>query len=224
MRASHTTESLTGVETHDDFESRFWASTAAAGGWVTFFMGLSGVSYTFLLAGDEHRLGVGIMIAVTVAVGAVSLWGIRWDRVIASRHREPGFFAWSVVIIATIAGLAAADGGATSPLALMLVLPTVFASLAYPLRLVLAVSVLAQLAFGGLILVGAPALDYIVVCCSALAGTAALAVWQAANHDAWVTSSLAARRPTPSRGCSTAEASRWPATVRSASWRERDAR
>ena len=185
LLGTHTAASLAGDDTHHDFESRFWASTAAAGGWVTVVMGLSGVSYTVLFAGDAHRLGVGIMIAVTVAVGAVSLWVVPWDRVIASPRREVAFFVWSLVIIAMLAGLAAADGGATSPLALMLVLPTVFAALAYPLRLVLAVSVLAELAFGGLILVGAPTLDYAVVCCSALAGTAALAVWQTANHDVW---------------------------------------
>jgi diguanylate cyclase (GGDEF)-like protein len=67
----------------------------------------------------------------------------------------------------------------------MLFLPVTFASLAYPVRLVALVAFLAELAFAGLVAVGAPDPGYVVVVCSAMAGSAGLAVWQAANHDAW---------------------------------------
>lgn len=169
----------------DDFETRFWLSMVTAGAWVTLLMCLAAGFYTALYAEAGNRLGVGVTVVLAAISGAVILWGIPWRRVIASRWRETAFFAWTVSTIGVIAVTAAFDGGAPSPLALMLFLPAVFASLAYPLRLVVASAGLAELAFLSLVLVDAPEPEYMLAFCSALAGMALLAVWQAANHDAW---------------------------------------
>ena len=170
---------------HDDFETRFWLSMVTAGAWVTFLMCLAAAVYLVLYAEPDHRLGIGVTISVAAAGGAVILWGIPWRRVIASRWRDTAFFSWTVSTIAVIAITAAFDGGAQSPLALMLFLPAVFASLAYPLRLVVASAVLAELAFGALVLLNPPTPGFVLAFCSALGGAALLAVWQAGNHDAW---------------------------------------
>ena len=156
-----------------------------AGSWVTLLMCLAAGVYTALFADPSHRLGVGLTVTVAAISGPVTLWGVPWRRVIASRWREAAFFAWTVSTIGVIAASAAFDGGAQSPLALMLFLPAVFASLAYPLRLVFASAALAEAAFLALVLVEAPEPGYTLAFCAGLAGMAILAVWQAANHDAW---------------------------------------
>lgn len=177
-----------GGEMRDGFEARFWFSMVTAGAWVTLLMCVVGGIYAALFASDAHRLGVAIVIAVAAAGGAVVLWGIPWRRVIASRWRDRVFLAWTTSTLMIIAASAALDGGVESPLALMLFLPAVFASLAYPLRLVIASAALAEAAFISLALFdsnNAPSSGYVLVFCAALAGTAILAVWQTANHDAW---------------------------------------
>ena len=169
----------------DDFETRFWLGTVAAGAWVTVLMCSVSAFYLVFFVEAGNRLGVGASLVAATIGGAVALLAVPWRRVIASRWREHAFFAWTVSTIAVISASAAFDGGAGSPLALMLFLPAVFASLAFPLRLVVAAAVLAELAFLALILVGAPTLGYVVAFCAALAGTSIMAVWQASYHDAW---------------------------------------
>ncbi len=90
------------------------------------------------------------------------------------------------MIVVTVT--AAIDGGAESPLILMLFLPVVYASLAYPLRLVAASAFLAEAAYLLLILLDpgpAPDPGVVVGFCAAMAGVAVLAVWQASNHEVW---------------------------------------
>ena len=175
-------------EIRDDFEARFWFSMVTSGGWVTFLMCLVGAAYAAFFASDAHRLGIVIAIVISAVGGSIVLWGIPWRRVIASRWRPHAFFAWSISTLVIITGTAALDGGVESPLALMLFLPAVFASLAYPLRMVIAVAALAVGGFLTLFLFDSSdttSSGYILVFSGALAGTAILAVWQAGNHDAW---------------------------------------
>ena len=140
--------------TRDDFEARFWMSMVSAGGWATLLMCSVGAVYTAGFAEESHRLGLALAVAVAALGGAAALWCIPWNRIIAASWRHWAFFAWTALTIAVIAATAAADGGATSPLALMVFLPVVFASLAYPLRLVIWAAVLAQGAYLLLVLLG----------------------------------------------------------------------
>jgi diguanylate cyclase (GGDEF)-like protein len=147
-----------------------------------------GAVYTAAFAEQSHRQGLALAVAVAALGGAAALWGIPWSRIIAAPWRQWAFFAWTMLTIAVISATAAADGGATSPLALMIFLPVVFASLAYPLRQVIWVAVLAQGAYLLLVLFGsegAPGVGHVIAFCGALAGAAVLAGWQAGNHDAW---------------------------------------
>jgi len=169
----------------DDFETRFWMGMVTAGASVTFLMSVVGAVYAIFFAEPEHQLGVSIAVVVAAAGGAVVLWGVPWRRVIASPRREWGFFAWSVSTVAVIAGTAALDGGADSPLAFMLFLPAVFASLAYTIRFVFGVAAFAELAFLALVPMADPDPGYVLGFCGALFGIAVMAVWQAANHDIW---------------------------------------
>jgi diguanylate cyclase (GGDEF)-like protein len=169
----------------DDSEARFWLSTVAIGGWVTMLMVVAGAIYTIAFAAGEHRLEVGVMVALTAGFGALALWVVPWGRLIGSRWMDASLLWWSTMTVATVTLMAALDGGASSPLALTLLLPVVFASLAYSLFRVVLIAALAELAFLALTVVGSPGAGYSLIFCSVLAGTAVMAVGQAGFHAAW---------------------------------------
>lgn len=68
-------------------------------------------------------------------------------RIMRGRWREPFFIAWTVLLIAFIAGATAADGGSDSPYRALFLLPLIFAGLSYPMRSVIVVGVADVLAF-----------------------------------------------------------------------------
>jgi diguanylate cyclase (GGDEF)-like protein len=168
---------------HGDFETRYWLRTAAAGAWVTILMSVGGLVYLAFFAEPAHRLGLALMILVTSASGVAALFAVPWRRVIDSSWRERIFLCWSLLSVALIWSLALVDGGAGSPLQLALFLPVVFASLSFPIRYVVATAAFAQLAF--LVLGGGRDVGYVWVFSAALAGTSAMALWQATNHNGW---------------------------------------
>src|SRR5688572_3677350 len=69
------------------------------------------------------------------------------ERVVRSRWREPFFLLWSVTQIALTAVVVAADGGSTSPLALLFFIPVIFAALSYPLASVVTIAALDYVAY-----------------------------------------------------------------------------
>lgn len=169
---------------HDDFETRYWLRTAAAGSWVTIMMSVAGVAYLFFFAAPQHRLGLAVMVGVIAASGLVTLFAMPWRRIVASRWRERAFLIWGVLSVALIFGLTMIDGG-ESPLRLVLFLPVVFASLSFPLRNLVVLAIVAELAFLALALAGGFDGGYVLVFCATLAGTATMALWQANIHDGW---------------------------------------
>lgn len=170
--------------THDDFETRYWLNTAAAGGWVTVLMTVAGLVYLLFFAAAAHRLALGLMLALDGASGVLALLFIPWRRVVASVWREWIFLGWSLLTVAMIWLSALADG-AGSPLQMALFLPVVFASLSFPVRGVIATAVWAEIAFLSLAFSGGLAGGYVLVFAAALAGTSMMALWQSSNHAAW---------------------------------------
>jgi diguanylate cyclase (GGDEF)-like protein/PAS domain S-box-containing protein len=169
----------------DDSEARFWLSTVAVGGWVTILMVVAGMTYAIAFAAGEHRLGIVVLVALTGGLGALALWVVPWRRLIDSSWMEALLLWWSTLTIATVTLMAALDGGAGSPVALTLLLPVVFASLAYSLFRVVLIAALAEIAFMALTVVGSPGAGYTLIFCSVVAGTALMAVRQAGFHAAW---------------------------------------
>lgn len=169
---------------HEDFETRYWLRTAVAGSWVTLMMSVAGFAYLLLFAAAPHRPGLALMTGVIAASGLVTLFVMPWRRIVASRWRERAFLAWGVLSVALTWGLATIDGG-ESPLQLALFLPVVFASLSFPLRNLVVLAVLAEVAFLALAVKGGFDGGYVLVFCASLAGTATMALWQANIHDGW---------------------------------------
>ena len=69
------------------------------------------------------------------------------ERIVSSRWREPFFFLWSLMNIALAVAVASADGGSTSPLALLFFIPLIFAALSYPMVLVVAIGAIDYVAY-----------------------------------------------------------------------------
>jgi diguanylate cyclase (GGDEF)-like protein len=169
---------------HEDFETRYWLRTAAAGSWVTIMMSAAGFAYLLFFAEPQHRLGLAVMTSVIALSGLVTLFVMPWRRIVASRWRERAFLIWGVLSVVLIWGLAMIDGG-ESPLRLVLFLPVVFASLSFPLRNLVVLAVVAEAAFVALAVAGEFDGGHVLVYCATLAGTATMALWQANIHDGW---------------------------------------
>jgi diguanylate cyclase (GGDEF)-like protein len=170
---------------HDDFETRYWLRTAAAGSWVTLLMSIAGFVYLGAFAEPARRLGLAVMLVVVGASGLIALFVMPWRKIVASPWRERTFLCWSLITVAMIWLLTLLDGGAESPLRLALFLPVVFASLSFPVRYVVATAALAEIALLGLALPGGLEGGYVLVLSSVLIGTSTMALWQAANHNGW---------------------------------------
>jgi diguanylate cyclase (GGDEF)-like protein len=169
----------------DDLETRFWLRTVTAGSWATICTCAGGLAYVALFDQTSHGPAIAAVIAVTMALGAIGLWLVPWERFVRSRHREAVLLGWSLFTIGVIGVVAALDGGARSPMALALVLPACFASLAYSRFRVLAVGLAAEAALGVLVLIGSPGTGTVLVAAVVLGGIATIGARQAQFHDEW---------------------------------------
>lgn len=169
----------------DDLETRFWLRTVAAGGWATFGTCAGGLAYVGFFAESAPRLAIAAVIAFVMALGVAGLWLIPWGRFVRSRRREAVLLGWSLTTVLVIGLVAALDGGARSPMALALVLPACFASLAYSRRRVLVVGVATEAALVPLVLIGSPGTGTVMVGAVVLGGVATIGARQAKFHHEW---------------------------------------
>jgi diguanylate cyclase (GGDEF)-like protein len=169
----------------DELENRYWLRTVAAGGRATFGTCAGGLAYVAFFADTANALLISVIIALTMALGAASLWLVPWDRFVRSRHREAVLLGWSLTTILVIGLVAALDGGAQSPMALALVLPVCFASLAYSPVRVLVVGLATEAALGALVAIGSPGTGAVLVGAVVLGGLATLGARQAEFHHEW---------------------------------------
>ena len=171
-----------------DLEARFWLRSVEIGGWASLGVGASGLGYVFFFAGADGtgaRIGIGLAIALVMVLGAAALWFIPWGRFVRSPRRDLLLLGWSLLSVAAITVMAACDGGARSPLALALVLPSIFASLAYSRARVLIVGAAAEAALGVLVLIGSPGAGTVVVAAVVLGAVIVIAARQAVFHQEW---------------------------------------
>jgi diguanylate cyclase (GGDEF)-like protein len=105
------------------------------------------------------------------------------EPVLRSRWREPFFFTWSLINVLVVSGLVVLDGTDESPLALIYVLPLIFAASSYPLGLTVAVSLadVGACLSVGLSDGGSP--ERAIVLTGLLGAAACMCALQARNHD-----------------------------------------
>jgi diguanylate cyclase (GGDEF)-like protein/PAS domain S-box-containing protein len=93
-----------------------------------------------------HRLLLTLLLVVGASsAAAISLLPI--ERIVRGPHREKWFLTWSALDFGLVTAVAIADGGPRSPFVFLLVLPTIFAALWYPLWSTFATSAMAVVGF-----------------------------------------------------------------------------
>jgi diguanylate cyclase (GGDEF)-like protein len=118
---------------------RLRAQTIPIGVGLTYATVASFAGWVVATWGAPHR-GLIVAMLVLAAVTATCVAALPHERLLRSRWREPFFVGWSFAYVAVITVIAAADGGARSPVTLIFFLTLVFAALSYPFWLVVLVS------------------------------------------------------------------------------------
>jgi diguanylate cyclase (GGDEF)-like protein len=109
----------------------FWRMHVHIGVALYGFGAVSVFLYALATPDHPHRAALEILDLAGLALSVTVLWRLGL-RLVATRWRDTFFGAWSAWTILFIAVGAILDGGSRSPLAYLLVLPLLFAGLAYP--------------------------------------------------------------------------------------------
>ncbi len=124
------------------------------------------------------------------------------ERIVRSRAREVFFAAWSLTSIGLAAAVASADGGSTSPLALLFFIPLIFAALSYPTPMVIGIGAIDYLAYIAVGVAGeSPHQEYVGFFALCLACVAVLCAWQAHHQDRRREELVRVSRADPLTGC-----------------------
>lgn len=119
----------------DDLQADFWRNYVHVGTVTYSLGGVAALAYILATPHGPHR---GILLVLDASTVAAS-FGIFWwlgIRLVPTRWRTPFFSSWTVSTFAFIGLGAILDGGTDSPMSYLLVLPLLFAGLAYPPRTV----------------------------------------------------------------------------------------
>ena len=149
----------------------------AAGVWLTALAVALVATYVALTWDRPYRSAL-VAVMVGVVMGSGALWLLPRERIVRGRRWIWFFLAWSAADIGVVLALAALDGGAESPLALVLVLPLIFAATFYPMRPIVAVGVVTVAAYLALAIAGRSDPAYAVLVAGLLAQAAWLCGWQ----------------------------------------------
>ena len=188
------------ARSQDASELSFRLGTLRAGIGPSFFATVYGTAYALWTWDRPHRTAMLVLFAL-VTVAALVVLVLPLESVLRSRWREPFFLSWSAGVISLGVSASAVDGGAGSPLVVLLFLPLVFAALSYPLGSMIAVSAVTVLAYVVMALVSgrvAAADAFLFVC--ALATAAWICIWQSSSHTAIRRSLALASRTDPLTG------------------------
>src|SRR5882757_2376170 len=168
-----------------DLETRFWVRSVEIGGWASLIVGAAGLAYALVYSSGADELGILVALGAVMAMGAAALWLVPWDRFARTHMREVLVLTWTLLIVAAITLMAALDDGAKSPLALAIVLPSIFASLAFSRVRVLVVGIAAEAGFGLLCLIGLPGGGTALVGAVVLGAAITIGARQADFHQEW---------------------------------------
>ena len=130
----------------------------------------------------SRRFALSTVLAVAV-LGAFAVGQLPWERIVASRWREPAFLAWSLSNVATITVFGFVNNSPNSALSLLFFVPVVFVSTTYPMRSVIIVSAVSISAYLGVACHAGSTPDWVLMFVAVLGSTALMGAWQARNHD-----------------------------------------
>ncbi len=180
---------------------RMRVATFNAGIWLSYVVCSASAIYIWLTWQQPNRTALALVFGTGFAA-AVVVAQLPRERIVRSRYREAFFLCWSVLDLALITLAALADGGASSPLALIFFLPVVFAAMSYPLRSVLLVGGLSVASYLTLALaLGGASWSYEAVFTVMLSCTGVMSAWQARNHERQRIALMEVSRTDPLTGC-----------------------
>ena len=187
---------------HADFqEQRARVESIGAGVRLTLVICAAGWLYVAATWDRPDRQLIASLFGIGAVVALLFVL-IPQEREVRSRGREPFFGLWSVTQIALTAVVVAADGGSTSPLALLFFIPVIFAALTYPLASVVAIGALDFVAYVAVGVAGAqPDPEYVGFFAFCLACTAVLCGWHARNQERRRSALALVSRADPLTGC-----------------------
>ena len=164
---------------------------------LTTVVAVAGLAYAVAGADAAHRIAIGALFTAAAAWGHMP-FAIGAERLVRSERLLVG---WSTLTVSLCAAIVALDGGIGSPLALLFVLPVVFAGLSFPQRAVVAIGVVdvaALVAVGAVTGASQPALAFFLTC---LAAVAVLCAWEALDHERQRSALAQVSRADPLTGC-----------------------
>lgn len=129
---------------------------------------------------DRAPLAALALVSLAVAIPAAV---IPPSRLFRGRLRETFFVSWVVIDLILISALIALDGGLSSPLAPLLVLPLIFSAGSYPIRVALTVGFVAAISVALIAVVAGNAIPELFAEAFAFACVALLAGWQGRNQN-----------------------------------------
>ena len=100
-------------------------------GLVLFSVGIV-VALLYVIVGDPRRPTETVAMAFVALLSVICVAALPHRTIICSPRRNEFFYWWTTFSTAFILAVAAIDGGAGSPLAMLLVLPVIYSGLAYP--------------------------------------------------------------------------------------------
>ena len=185
----------------DQSALRMRAGTFAAGVWLSYVVVAAAALYVALTWERPHRVVLSVLYGVGLA-GAIVISRLPREQIVRSAWREQFFLTWSVLDLTLIAASVALDGGTSSPLALVLFVPVVFAAMSYPLASVVLVGVLSMLSYLAIaVSLGGAPWSYQALFTAMLFCTGAMSAWQARNHDRQHQALMDVSRADPLTGC-----------------------
>jgi diguanylate cyclase (GGDEF)-like protein len=130
----------------------FWRAQVYLGALLTSLGVLAGLLYA-LLGTPEHANQL-LIVAAGGALAAALIMLLPHEAILISPHRSAFFYAWSGFSIGYVALALITDGGASSPLAMQLILPVVFAGQTYRPVAVVVVSLVSGVTYVVIAIVG----------------------------------------------------------------------
>jgi diguanylate cyclase (GGDEF)-like protein len=176
-------------------------ASIAAGVWLTYALCGAGEVYVATTWHERSRTYIALVFAMG-ALGGFLISRLPHERIVRGRFREPFFLAWSLLDLALIAAATLADRGTSSPVALIFIIPVIFAAMTYPLASVATVAGTTVGIYLTLALLdghagwGQQGLFAVVLMCAG-----AMSAWQARHHDQQRDALSAISRTDPLTGC-----------------------
>jgi signal transduction histidine kinase len=125
------------MKAKDDVLVEFLLRTVRVTVWSTFLV-VAALAVSSILPGsgpNPPELTLLLVVAAGIGLGAAL---VPWSDLLSSGRGQLLFYAWNTTYIVMISAGVAVNGGGSSPIALLYGLTTVFAAMAYPIRMQLA--------------------------------------------------------------------------------------